>query len=95
LRVLSGGQPHRAGEWADTVERSLEDQLTEITPEISLRGAVTEHRHLAEIEAAHHKRIRWEAAAKEAASSTPRPSASGTSKHRKRHGVTPPDRPST
>ncbi|MFE8925342.1 hypothetical protein [Streptomyces rochei] len=63
--VLSGGQPHRAREWADwadTPARSLEDQLAEIAQEVTLRGEAAERRRLDEIEAARQKRIRWEAA---------------------------------
>ncbi len=64
--VLSGGQPHRASEWADTPARSLEDQLAEIAQEVTLRGEAAERRRLDEIEAARQKRIRWEAAMDEA-----------------------------
>ncbi|MFC8585259.1 hypothetical protein ACFUGD_12005 [Streptomyces sp. NPDC057217] len=64
--VLSGGQPHRASEWADTPTRSLEDQLAEIAQEVTLRGEAAERRRLDEIEAARQKRIRWEAAMEEA-----------------------------
>ncbi len=64
--VLSGGQPHRASEWADTPGRSLEDQLAEIAQEVTLRGDAAERRRLDEIEAARQKRIRWEAAMEEA-----------------------------
>ncbi|MFE7810383.1 hypothetical protein ACFU51_38130, partial [Streptomyces sp. NPDC057430] len=60
-RVLSGGQPHRANEWSHTPGRSLEDQLTEIAQEVTLRGEAAERRRLDEIEAARQKRIRWEA----------------------------------
>ncbi|WP_242434170.1 hypothetical protein [Streptomyces sp. CB01580] len=64
--VLSGGQPRRASEWADTPSRSLEDQLAEIAQEVTLRGEAAERRRLDEIEAARQKRIRWEAAMEEA-----------------------------
>lgn len=64
--VLSGGQPHRASEWADTPGRSLEAQLAEIAQEITLRGEAAERKRLDEIEAARQKRIRWEAAMDEA-----------------------------
>lgn len=64
--VLSDGQPHRASEWADTPTRSLEDQLAEIAQEVTLRGGAAERRRIDEIEAARQKRIRWEAAMKEA-----------------------------
>ncbi|MFF6779173.1 hypothetical protein ACFY8W_37255, partial [Streptomyces sp. NPDC012637] len=64
--VLSGGQPHRASEWAGTPARSLEDQLAEIVQEVTLRGEAAERRRLDEIEAARQKRIRWEAAMDEA-----------------------------
>ncbi|WP_244375531.1 hypothetical protein [Streptomyces ficellus] len=64
--VLSGGQPHRASEWADTPGRSLEEQLAEIAQEVTLRGEATERRRQDEIEAARQKRIRWEAAMEEA-----------------------------
>ncbi|MFJ1648336.1 hypothetical protein [Streptomyces sp. NPDC088258] len=64
--VLSGGQPHRASEWADTPNRPLEDQLAEIAQEVTLRGEAAERRRLDEVEAARQKRIRWEAAMKEA-----------------------------
>lgn len=60
--VLSGGQPHRASEWADTLGRSLEEQLAEIAQEVALRGEAAERRRLDEIEAARQKRVRWEAA---------------------------------
>ncbi|GAA3177904.1 hypothetical protein GCM10017688_32920 [Streptomyces ramulosus] len=64
--VLSGGQPHRASEWADIPGRSLEDQLAEITQEVTLRGNAAERRRLDEIEAARQKRVRWEAAMEKA-----------------------------
>lgn len=60
--VLSGGQPHRAGEWADTAARALEDQLAEIVQEVGLRGEAAERERLADLEAARQKRLRWEAA---------------------------------
>ncbi|MFF0425529.1 hypothetical protein ACFYUJ_14095 [Streptomyces sp. NPDC004520] len=46
--------------------RPLEDQLAEIAQEVTLRGEAAERRLLDEIEAARQKRIRWEAAMKEA-----------------------------
>ncbi|MFD4586584.1 hypothetical protein [Streptomyces sp. NPDC058434] len=58
--------------------------------EVTLRGEAAERRRLDEIEAARQKRIRWEAAMEEARVGTPRRTASGTSKPRKRHGATPP-----
>jgi hypothetical protein len=64
--VLSGGQPHRASAWADTPGRPLEDQLAEITQEVTLRGQAAERGRLDEIEAARQKRIRGEAAVEEA-----------------------------
>ncbi|WP_326624789.1 MULTISPECIES: hypothetical protein [unclassified Streptomyces] len=64
--VLSGGQPHRASEWADTPGRSLEEQLAEIAQEVTLRAEAAERRRQDEIEAARQKRIRWEAAMEEA-----------------------------
>ncbi|WP_282697216.1 hypothetical protein [Streptomyces sp. CC208A] len=64
--ALSGGQPHRASEWADTPGRTLEDQLAEIAQEVTLRGEAAERRRQDEIEAARQKRIRWEAAMEEA-----------------------------
>lgn len=64
--VLSGGQPHRASEWADTHGCSLEEQLAEIAQEVTLRGEAAERRRQDEIEAARQKRIRWEAAMEEA-----------------------------
>ncbi|MFB8396249.1 hypothetical protein [Streptomyces yangpuensis] len=64
--VLSGGQPHRAGEWTDAPGRPLEEQLAEIAQEVTLRGEAAERRRLDEIEAARQKRIRWEAAMEEA-----------------------------
>ncbi|WP_326590913.1 hypothetical protein [Streptomyces brevispora] len=64
--VLSGGQPHRASEWADTPGHPLEDQLAEIAQEVTLRGEAAERRRLGEIEAARQKRILWEAAMEEA-----------------------------
>jgi len=60
--VLSGGQPHRASEWADSAERPLEEQLPEIVQEIGLRGEAAERRRLADLEAERQKRLRWEAA---------------------------------
>ncbi|MFE2558338.1 hypothetical protein ACFXGT_20395 [Streptomyces sp. NPDC059352] len=60
--VLSGGQPHRASEWADTADRSLEEQLTEVAQEVTLRGEAAERRRQDEAEAARQKRIHWEAA---------------------------------
>ncbi|WP_229867055.1 hypothetical protein [Streptomyces gelaticus] len=64
--VLSGGQPHRASESADTPGHSLEEQLAEISQEVTLRGEAAERRRQDEIEAARQKRIRWEAAMEEA-----------------------------
>ncbi|MFJ8691780.1 hypothetical protein [Streptomyces roseolilacinus] len=64
--VLSGGQPHRASEWADTPGRPLEDQRAEIAQEVTLRGQAAERGRLDEIEAARQKRIRGEAAMGEA-----------------------------
>ncbi|MGW8357665.1 hypothetical protein [Streptomyces wedmorensis] len=64
--VLSGDQPHRASEWADTPGRSLEEQLAEIAQEVTLRGEAAERRRQDEIEAARQKRIRWKAAMEEA-----------------------------
>ncbi|MFB7548236.1 hypothetical protein [Streptomyces sp. NPDC056154] len=64
--VLSGGQPHRASEWSDTPNRPLEEQLAEITQEVTLRGEAAERKRLDEIEAARQKRILWEAAMEEA-----------------------------
>ncbi|MFF2977436.1 hypothetical protein ACFVS5_28610 [Streptomyces albidoflavus] len=89
--VLSGGQPHRASEWSDTPGRPLEDQLAEIAQEVTLRGEAAEHRRLDEIEVARQKRIRWKPPWKKPESGTPRRTASGTSRRRKRHGATPPD----
>ncbi|MGW3151996.1 hypothetical protein ACWDG1_46940 [Streptomyces sp. NPDC001177] len=60
--VLCGDQPHRASEWADTLGRSLEEQLAAIAQEVALRGEAAERRRLDEIEAARQKRVRWEAA---------------------------------
>ncbi|MFG2129694.1 hypothetical protein ACGFNV_18090 [Streptomyces sp. NPDC048751] len=74
--VRSGGQPHRASEWADTPGRSLEKQLAEIAQEVTLRGEAAERRRQDEIEAP---------------SGTRRRTASGTSKRKKRLGATPPD----
>ncbi|MEV4923221.1 hypothetical protein [Streptomyces roseoverticillatus] len=64
--ILSGGQPHRAGEWADTADRTLEDQLAEIVQEVDLRGEAAERKRLADLEAARQKRLRWEAAMRQA-----------------------------
>ncbi|MEV6653905.1 hypothetical protein [Streptomyces sp. NPDC051219] len=64
--VLSGGQPHRASEWADSSGRSLEDQLAEIVQEIGLRGQAAERKRQADLEAARQQRLRWEAAMAEA-----------------------------
>lgn len=46
---VSGGLPHRAGEWADTTSRPLEDQLAEIVQEVGLRGEAAEGKSLADI----------------------------------------------
>ncbi|WP_327278973.1 hypothetical protein [Streptomyces sp. NBC_01205] len=63
LRIcVSGGLPHRAGEWADTTSRPLEDQLAEIVQEVGLRGEAAERKRLADLEAAREKRLQWEAA---------------------------------
>jgi hypothetical protein len=64
--VLSGGQLHRASEWADSTERPLEEQLAEIVQEIGLRGEAAERKRLADLEAARQKQLRWEAAMAEA-----------------------------
>ncbi|MFH8788899.1 hypothetical protein [Streptomyces roseoverticillatus] len=67
LRItVSGGQPHRASEWADTTDRTLEDQLAEIAQEVDLRGEAAERKRLADLEAAKQKRLRWEAAIQQA-----------------------------
>ncbi|MGG2459212.1 hypothetical protein ACO0M4_05180 [Streptomyces sp. RGM 3693] len=68
LRIaVSGGLPHRAGEWADTAARPLEDQLAEIVQEVGLRGQEAERKRLADLEEAQQKRLRWEAAKRQAA----------------------------
>ncbi|MFJ8697678.1 hypothetical protein [Streptomyces ardesiacus] len=64
--IISGGQPHRASEWADTPGRPLEEQLAEIAQEVTLRGEAAERRRRDEAEAARQKRIRWEAAMEQA-----------------------------
>ncbi|MEU9247480.1 hypothetical protein [Streptomyces sp. NPDC048385] len=64
--ILSGGQPHRASERADTPGRPLEEQLAEIAQEVTLRGQAAERRRQDEAEAARQKRIRWEAAMEQA-----------------------------
>ncbi|SDG68659.1 hypothetical protein SAMN05216260_1266 [Streptomyces griseoaurantiacus] len=64
--ILSGGQPHRASEWADAPGRPLEEQLAEIAQEVTLRGQAAERRRQDEAEAARQKRIRWEAAMEQA-----------------------------
>jgi hypothetical protein len=56
--VLSGGQPHRASEWADSTARPLEEQLPEIVQEFGLRGEAAERRRLADLEAERQKRLR-------------------------------------
>ncbi|MFJ6886429.1 hypothetical protein ACIQRC_16590 [Streptomyces californicus] len=67
LRVdLRGGQLHQGSEWADSSERSLEDQLSEIVHEIGLRGEAAERERLAEVEEARQSHLRWEAAMVEA-----------------------------
>ncbi|WP_262007877.1 hypothetical protein [Streptomyces sp. FIT100] len=67
LRIcVSGGVRHRAGEWADTAARPLEDQLTEIVQEVGLRGAAADRKRLADLEAARQERLRWEAAMQQA-----------------------------
>lgn len=63
LRIcVGGGLRHRAGEWADTAARPLEDQLAEIVQEVGLRGEAAERKRLADLEAAREKRLQWEAA---------------------------------
>ncbi|WP_329539361.1 hypothetical protein [Streptomyces sp. NBC_01358] len=64
--ILSGGQPHRASEWADTPGRPLEEQLAEIAQEVTLRGEAAERQRQKELEAARHKRLRWQAAMEKA-----------------------------
>ncbi|MEW1648916.1 hypothetical protein [Streptomyces sp. NPDC091219] len=64
--IISGGQPHRASEWADTPGRPLDEQLAEIAQEVTLRGEAVERRRRDEAEAARQKRIRWEAAMEQA-----------------------------
>ncbi|MHA5055065.1 hypothetical protein [Streptomyces sp. SD15] len=67
LRIcLSGGLPHRGGEWADTAARPLEDQLAEIVQEVGLRREAAERKRLADLEEAQQKRLRWEAAKRRA-----------------------------
>ncbi|MFF4605145.1 hypothetical protein ACFY12_20720 [Streptomyces sp. NPDC001339] len=60
--ILSGGQPHRADEWADIPDHPLEDQLPEIVQEVTLRGEAAARKRLAEQEAARQRRLDWEAA---------------------------------
>lgn len=48
--MLSGGQTHRASEWA-----ASEDQLREIVKEATLRGEGAKHQHLAEQETARQR----------------------------------------
>ncbi|MFD5145080.1 hypothetical protein [Streptomyces sp. NPDC058401] len=63
LRIcVSGGLQHRAGEWADTATRPLEDQLAEIVQEVGLRGEAAERKRLADLETARQKRLQWETA---------------------------------
>jgi hypothetical protein len=50
--ILSGGQPHRASEWADAPGHALEEQLAEIAQEVTLRGQAAERRRQDEAEAA-------------------------------------------
>ncbi|MFD7695593.1 hypothetical protein [Streptomyces sp. NPDC059805] len=64
--IVSGGQPHRASEWADAPGRPLEEQLAEIAQEVTLRGEAAERRRQEEAEAARQKRIRWETAMEQA-----------------------------
>ncbi len=67
LRIcVSGGLRHRAGEWADTAARPLEDQLAEIVQEVGLRGQEAERKRLADLEEAQQKRLRWEAVKRQA-----------------------------
>ncbi|MCY0939089.1 hypothetical protein [Streptomyces sp. H34-S4] len=67
LRIcVSGGQRHRADEWADTATRPLEDQLAEIVQEVGLRGEAAERKRLADLETAREKRLQWEAAMQQA-----------------------------
>ncbi|MER6353537.1 hypothetical protein ABT186_17255 [Streptomyces sp. NPDC001634] len=64
--ILSGGNPHRAGEWTDLPDRPLEDQLAKITQEIDLRGEAAERKRHADQQAREAKQQRWEAAMQEA-----------------------------
>ncbi|MFH8559437.1 hypothetical protein [Streptomyces sp. NPDC017988] len=64
--TLRGGNPHRAGEWADLPDRPLEDQLAEITQEVDLRGEAAERKRLADQRAREEQQRRWEAAMQEA-----------------------------
>ncbi|MFG3170011.1 hypothetical protein [Streptomyces sp. NPDC048200] len=64
--ILRGGSPHRASEWADLPDRSLEEQLAEIVQEVGLRGEAAERKRLADQKAREVERKRWEAAMQEA-----------------------------
>ncbi|MFE5603390.1 hypothetical protein ACFQ8O_29890 [Streptomyces coelicoflavus] len=64
--MLRGGNPHRASEWADLPDRSLEDQLAEIAQEVDLRGEAAERKRRADQQAREAKQQRWEAAMQEA-----------------------------
>lgn len=63
---LSGGHSHHGSEWVDSMERLLEEQLSEIVHEIGLRGEAAERKRLADLEQARQKHLRWEAAMAEA-----------------------------
>ncbi|MFI8930305.1 hypothetical protein ACIG3E_21780 [Streptomyces sp. NPDC053474] len=64
--ILRGGSPHRASEWADLPDRSLEDQLAEIVQEVGLRGEAAERKRRADQQAREAERRRWEAAMRDA-----------------------------
>ncbi|MFE4588885.1 hypothetical protein [Streptomyces laurentii] len=93
--ILSGGQPHRASEWADAADRSLEEQLADIAQEVTLRGEAADRRGQDEISAARQKRIRWETAMDD---TRVRYAEAYRVRHfeaQKWHGATPPDCTST
>ncbi|MFD4634026.1 hypothetical protein ACFVYR_20015 [Streptomyces sp. NPDC058284] len=64
--MLRGGNSHRASEWADLPDRSLEDQLAEIAQEVGLRGEAAERRRRADQLPREAEQRRWEAAMQEA-----------------------------
>ena len=57
--TLNGGITHRKSVWKDSVDRRLEDQLSEILQEVDLRGQAAGRKRAEEEVQARLKRRQW------------------------------------